>query len=156
MSANGSLVAHHVLEFPGGYQRSVGPAVGRFLAGLREGRLIGVRTASLRVVVPPTEYDPETSVAVDDFCEVGPEGTVMTWAWVANPRRNHPLDTPFAWALIRPDGADTAMLHVVAAPAESVLRTGLRVQPRWREERVGHVLDICCFEPVQPGAGEGS
>ena len=31
-----TLTAHHVLEYPGGYTRSVGPVVGRFLTGLRE------------------------------------------------------------------------------------------------------------------------
>ena len=44
----------------------------------------------------------------DDFVAVGPGGVVTTWAWVHAPRPKHPLDRPFAWALIRLDGADTA------------------------------------------------
>jgi uncharacterized protein len=144
------LVQTHVLEFPGGYTRSLGPVVGAFLTGLRDGRILGVRTASGRVLVPPTEYDPETSDPVpDDFVEVGPAGTVTTWAWVSRPRAKHPLDRPFAWALIQLDGADTALLHAVDAGAERSVHTGLRVRPVWREERVGHVLDIACFVPEE-------
>ena len=51
----------HVLEFPGGYTRSTGPVIGRFLTGLRSGRLFGVRTPDGRVLIPPTEYDPRTA-----------------------------------------------------------------------------------------------
>jgi hypothetical protein len=160
VSSDENLEAAHVLEFPGGYQRSLGPVVGRFLTGLRDGRFLGVRTESGRVLVPPTEYDPETSAALgatdEEFCEVGPAGTVTTWAWVATPRAKHPLDRPFAWALIRLDGADTAMLHAVDAGEEAAMRTGLRVRPRWREERVGHILDVCYFEPEPSAGGDAS
>ncbi|WP_119728759.1 Zn-ribbon domain-containing OB-fold protein [Thermomonospora amylolytica] len=146
---------NHVLEFPGGYTRSVGPVIGRFLSELRDGRLMGVRTAAGRVLVPPTEYDPDNGAAVtDEWVEVGPVCTVESWSWVPNPRRTHPLDRPFAWALIRPDGADTALLHALdmgvhepgAGPPKQ-LRTGLRVRPKWRAERGGHIGDIECFRP---------
>jgi uncharacterized OB-fold protein len=144
-SSDEVLTAAHVLEYP--YHRSVGPVLGRFLAGLREGRIEGVRTATGKVLVPPAEYDPETGEPTEGFVEVGPSGSVTSWAWVLTPRPNHPLDRPFAWALIRLDGSDTAMLHAVDAGDPSRMRTGLRVCVRWREERVGHIHDIVCFEP---------
>lgn len=141
-----ALLAPHHLEFPGGYTRSLGPVLSRFLTGLRDGAIVGVRTAEGRVLVPPAEYDPDTGAAVsDDFVTVGPVGTVTTWAWVHEPKRNHPLDHPFAWALIRLDGADTAMLHVVDAGEEAAMSTGARVVPRWRKARVGHINDIEAF-----------
>ncbi|MFF5258533.1 Zn-ribbon domain-containing OB-fold protein [Actinomadura viridis] len=150
-----SEAPNHVLEFPGGYTRSVGPVIGRFLTELRDGRLVGVRTAGGRVLVPPTEYDPADGEPVTgEFVEVGPAGTVETWSWVSRPRAVHPLDRPFAWALIRPDGADTAMLHALdlgpfeagAAPPR-FLKTGMRVRPKWRAERTGAIGDIECFLP---------
>jgi uncharacterized OB-fold protein len=129
------------------YRRSVGPILGRFLAALRAGRIEGLRLRSGRVLVPPPEHDPETGepLAAEDWVEVGPAGVVTTWAWEPAPRRGQPLDRPFAWALIRLDGADTALLHAVDAPA---VTTGLRVRPRWRAERVGAITDLVCFEPV--------
>ena len=139
------LVATHVLEYP--YTRSVGPVIGRFLAGLKDGRIEGVRAQDGRVLVPPTEYDPATGEAVtDEWVEVGPGGEVTTWAWLAEPRSNNPLDHGFAWALIKLDGADTAMLHVVDAGDESAMWTGMRVRARFREEGQGLITDIECFE----------
>jgi uncharacterized OB-fold protein len=81
--------------------------------------------------------------------DVGPNGEVTIWAWVSHPRDQHPLDHPFAWALIGLDGADTALMHVVDAGDESKMRTGMRVQPRWRQERVGDIHDIEAFVPEE-------
>ena len=139
------LQAPHVLEYP--YTRSVGPVIGRFLSGLAERRIEGIRTPGGRVIVPPVEYDPATGAALaDDWVVLGDAGVVTTWTWVASPRAKAPLDRPFAWALIRLDGADTPMLHAVAA-SEGEMRTGMRVRVRWRAETAGHITDISCFEP---------
>jgi uncharacterized OB-fold protein len=147
------LVADHVLEYPGGYTRSVGPVIGRFLTSLRDGRIEGVRVSDGRVLVPPTEYDPVTSEPTgDDWVEVGPGGVVQSWTWVQAPRAGkHPLDKPFAFALIRPDGADTAWLHAVDAGSADAMRVGMRVGPRWRGERVGSVRDIEAWVPLADG-----
>src|SRR5580700_9189448 len=138
-AARAPLSAPYVLEYT--YRRSVGPVIGRFLAGLREGRIEGIRTATGRVIVPPTEYDPDTGEALSDFVEVGTEGVVTTFAWVETPRKRHPLDRPFAWALIKLDGADTALLHVVDAGSMDRMATGMRVRARFRAERTGAIGD---------------
>jgi hypothetical protein len=140
-----ALTAPHVLEYT--YTRSVGPVVGRFFGGLEERKLFGIRTKNGRVLVPPVEYDPETGEELSDFVEVGQSGVVTTWSWAPEPRPQQPLDRPFAWALIRLDGADTAMLHAVDAGDESRMATGMRVRVRWRDECVGELQDIVCFEP---------
>jgi uncharacterized protein len=146
------LEAPNVLEYP--YTRSTGPVIGRFMTELRDGpRLLGATLADGRVVVPPTEYDPESGAAVDaaSLVEVGPAGVVTTWSWVPSPRPEHPLDHPFAWALVRLDGADTAMLHAVDGVAESDMKSGMRVTARFADERVGSIRDLACF--VAEGSG---
>ena len=135
----------YTLELP--YRRSVGPVVGAFLTGLRDQQVLGSRTASGRVLVPPLEYDPDSGEPVDDLVPVGQAGAVTTWAWVEEPLRKHPLDRPFAWALVQLDGADTSMLHALDVSSPDEVRTGMRVRIRWSEERVGHLNDIACFEP---------
>jgi uncharacterized OB-fold protein len=134
----------YTLELP--YRRSLGPVVGAFLTGLRDGAVLGSRTAAGRVVVPPLEYDPDTGDAVDELVPVGEAGVVTAWAWVVEPLRKHPLDRPFAWVLVQLDGADTALLHALDVPSQEDVRTGMRVRIRWSEERVGHLTDIACFE----------
>jgi uncharacterized OB-fold protein len=140
------LSGAHTLEYT--YKRSVGPVLGRFFGGLRDGRFEGVKTQAGRVLCPPLEHDPETGEATTgDWVEVGPGGTVTTWAWVAEPRDQHPLDRPFAFALVQLDGADTGLLHAVDAGEEGRMRTGMRVRARFAAQRTGRIEDIACFEP---------
>jgi uncharacterized OB-fold protein len=147
MPESEALHASHVLEYP--YSRSVGPVIGAFLTGLRDGRLTGVRGSGGSVIVPPTEYDPATGDDTGEMVDVGPGGVVESWAWVSDPRPKHPLAKPFAWALIRLDGADTAMLHAVDAGGPDKIATGDRVTVRFRPaaERIGAMADIDAFVP---------
>jgi uncharacterized OB-fold protein len=163
------LVAPNIIEYP--FTRTTGPVLGAFFTALREGFVVGVRGADGRVLVPPVEYDPQTATELTEIVEVGDEGEVLTWAWVTEPIDGQPLEHPFAWALVRLDGADTGMLHAVDAGTMDAMATGMRVRARWRpaagtgdgsREREGSILDIECFEPVDgteaggPGAGGGA
>ncbi|MGY6022736.1 Zn-ribbon domain-containing OB-fold protein [Streptomyces spinosirectus] len=139
------LKAPLAVEFP--FTRSVGPVQSAFLTGLRERVVLGVRTGDGRTLVPPVEYDPVTAEEIRDLVEVAPTGTVTTWAWNHEPRRGQPLGTPFAWVLVRLDGADTALLHALDAPGPESVHTGMRVRVRWAGEREGAITDIACFEP---------
>ncbi len=146
VDSEGVLRAPHVLEYE--YKRSVGPVIGAFMTGLKEGRILGAISAG-KVVVPPTEYDPITSEDVGELVEVGPGGAVTTWAWVHKPASGQPLDRPFAWALVRLDNATTSMLHAVDGGSPEAMSTGMRVTARFRPktERQGHIRDIECFAP---------
>ncbi|MCB0895483.1 MAG: OB-fold domain-containing protein [Nocardioidaceae bacterium] len=132
------------------YTRSTGPVLGRFLTGLRDGTLVGGRTSDGKVVVPPPEYDPVTHQAVTDFVEVAPTGTVTSWTWVPDPVKGQPFDRPFAFALVTLDGADAPFLHALDVSSPDQVWTGMRVQVRWAEERVGAITDIAAFEPLDP------
>jgi uncharacterized protein len=144
--------ADHVLEYP--FVRSVGPVVGAFLTALRDGKVVGTKGQGGRVIVPPTEYDPDTGEATSETVEVGPEGTVTSWSWVAHPGAKQPLREPFAWVLVRFDGADTSFLHVLPAASPDEISTGMRVRPEFapEAERVGHVKDIKHFVRVGGGS----
>ncbi|GHI09897.1 DNA-binding protein [Streptomyces cellostaticus] len=152
------LKAPLVVEFP--FTRSLGPVQSAFLTGLRERVVLGVKTTDGRTLVPPVEYDPVTAEEIRDLVEVAPTGTVTTWAWNHEPRRGQPLAGPFAWVLVRLDGADTALLHALDVPGPDAVHTGMRVRIRWAEERTGAITDIACFEPYdgepdQPGGHTG-
>jgi len=139
------LRAPLVLEYP--FRRTTGPVIGAFFTGLREGRFIGIRDRSGRVLCPPVEYDPATGESLTELVPVGSEGEVVTWSWNEQVREGQPFDRPFAWAMVRLDGADTPMLHAVDAPKDA-MRTGMRVRARFAEERIGALEDLACFEPV--------
>src|SRR5215475_10835914 len=142
------------MEIAFDYTRSLGPVLGQFMTGLRERRVLGARSADGTVPAPPFEYDPLTYLPPEELVTVGPAGTVLTWTWLDRPLTGQPLDRPFGWALIRLDGADTAMLHAVDAGSAAAMRTGMRVRPRWASERVGSIRDIECFEPADEGEAD--
>ena len=127
------------------YTRSLGPVLGRFVTGLAQRRILGVRGSDGRVHVPPPEYDPVTCEPLTEFVEVGQDGTVITWCAQPEPLAGQPLQRPFAWALIRLDGADTPMLHAV--DADQVV-TGMRVRARWAATQGNGIRDIECFAPL--------
>ncbi|MGW7271079.1 Zn-ribbon domain-containing OB-fold protein [Streptomyces sp. NPDC054864] len=145
------LRAPLVVEFP--FTRSLGPVQSAFLTGLRERTVLGVKTTDGRTLVPPVEYDPVTADEIRDLVEIGTTGTVTTWAWNHEPRRGQPLDRPFAWVLVKLDGADTALLHALDAPGPDAVSTGMRVRIRWAEDRIGAITDIACFEPYDGAEG---
>jgi len=139
-------VLHQAFELGFTYTRSTGPVVGRFLTELKRRNIVGIKASDGRVVVPPMEYDPDTAEALSEFVDVGQEGEIVSFAWVKEPRQAHPLDRPFAWAMIKLDGADVPMIHCVAAAAEGDIATGARVKAVWADETKGFITDIRCFE----------
>ena len=143
------------MEIAFDYTRSLGPVLGQFMTALREQRILGARGADGRVHAPPFEYDPVTFQPPTELVEVGQAGTVTCWSWQRAALDGQPLDRPFAWALIRLDGADTAMLHAVDAGSSAAMSTGMRVRVRWAAERTGSIRDIACFAPVNGDAPAG-
>ncbi|OQQ25631.1 DNA-binding protein [Prescottella equi] len=129
------------------YTRSVGPTIGAFVTALRDRKVIGARGSDGRVHVPPPEFDPTTHEPMTDFVDVSATGTVVSWSWMSEPIEGQPLTHPFAWALVKLDGADTSILHAVDAGTPDAMSTGMRVRVRWADERTGRIQDIACFEP---------
>ena len=128
------------------YTRSTGPVVGRFFTALRNRKLVGIKGSDGTVMVPPSEYDPKTAEELSEFVDVADTGEVVNWTWVAHPSKSHPSQKPFAWVLVKLDGADTPMMHWLEAD-ESEMKTGMRVKVRWAEETRGFITDINGFVP---------
>jgi uncharacterized OB-fold protein len=137
------------------YTRSVGPLLSQFFTALRERRILGVRGSDGRVHVPPAEYDPVTYAQLTEIVPVSSVGTVVSWTWQSTPLEGQPLDRPFAWALIKLDGADTPLLHAVDVGSSDAISTGTRVHAHWVEEPVGAITDIAYFVPGEDAEPEG-
>ena len=141
------------------YTRSVGPLLSQFFTALRDRRIVGVRGSDGRVHVPPAEYDPITYAALTEVVPVSAVGTVQSWTWQSTPLEGQPLDRPFAWALIKLDGADSALLHAIDTGGAPDIKTGDRVHAHWIDEPVGAITDIAYFlpgeqeEPVEASSG---
>lgn len=133
------------------YKHSTGEVIGRFLAGLKEQKQIwGWRTHGQGVVVPPHGYSEIDGTAGGEWVEVQPTGTVTAAAIVHEPIDHlHPFDSPFAFVLVKLDGADTAMAHAVKDNLDRV-KVGARVEAVWADDaaRTGTIRDIACFRVI--------
>ena len=138
-----------VTEFP--YKHSTGEVIGRFLAGLKDQKRIwGQRVTGQGVVVPPVGYSETDGSAGGEWVEVKPTGVVTAVARVYRPIAHlHPCAEPFAFVLVKLDGADTALAHVVRDDLER-LRVGTRVEAVWAPDtdRTGSIRDIACFRVI--------
>jgi hypothetical protein len=130
------------------YTRSTGPIVGHFLTCLQSCKIVGIRNSQGKVIMPPTEFDPETGEELSEFIELKNTGEVISWSWVFTPLKKHPLKEPFAWALILLDGADTNFLHAIKVKSENQMKTGMRVKACWALPPKGSITDIKYFEPI--------
>jgi uncharacterized OB-fold protein len=80
-----------------------------------------------------------------EIVPVASVGTVLSWTWQPEPLEGQPLDRPFAWALIKLDGADIPLLHAVDAASSDAINTGARVHAHWVDEPAGAITDIAYF-----------
>lgn len=129
------------------YTRSLGPVLSQFALGLRDGRIVGSRSSDGTVSVPPIEFDAGSGAPISDVVDVASVGTVTTWSWNPEHIDGQPVEAPFAWALIRLDDADSALLHAVKVSSASEMSTGMRVHAVWRAARSGRIDDIAYFAP---------
>lgn len=143
------LEANTTLDFP--YKHSTGETIGRFLAGLKEQKAIwGQRVAGLGVTVPPLGYSERDGSEGGEWVAVKNTGTVTAVAMVHEPITGlHPAEKPFAFVLVKLDGADTALPHVVTERPGDV-KVGARVEAVWAADdaRVGSLRDIATFRLI--------
>ena len=143
------LCERRVMEFP--YKHSTGPVVGRFLAGLKvQKKIWGQRVSGQGVVVPPTGYSEIDASEGSEWVEVKDTGTVTAVAVVHQPIEGlHPSTSPFAFVLVKLDGADTALAHIVTDDLDT-LKVGARVRAVWAPDdaRTGSIRDIACFRLI--------
>jgi uncharacterized OB-fold protein len=151
MTPSDAQTLHAPMKVEFDYTRSLGPLLSQFMTGLAGKQVLGGVLSDGRVVVPPPEYDPVTHAPITEVTPVASAGVVDSWSWVADPVAGQPFDRPFAWALIRLDGADAPLLHAVDVSSPDQISTGMRVRARWAEERTGTIRDLACFEPEPTG-----
>ena len=144
------LVHHGRIKVP--YTWSVGEVGSRFFLELRDHKKIfGKRCpACKKVLVPARKICGQCSRQTEDWVEVSDQGTVQTFTVVRYSSDVQPLKPPFGYAIIRLDGADTGMAHLLSGSDPTKWRVGMRVKAVFQENRTGSILDIAYFQPISP------
>ncbi len=132
------------------YSWQAGETASFFLTQLRDrGKIWGKHCPECgKVLVPPRKSCPFCFVDTEKWVEVSDEGVVETFTLVRGGTPIQPLKAPFAYAVIRLDGASTGLVHVLSEVEPEKIREGLRVKAVFSKDRKGSLLDIAYFKPV--------
>lgn len=138
------------------YSWDAGIAIGGYLRGLQEGRLLGRECRGCeRVLVPPRMFCERCFRGTDGWVEVERTGVVQTFSICHVRWDMEPLAEPEIPAVISIDGSAGGLLHMLGEIAPDDVRIGMAVEAVWRPEaeRTGSILDIAYFRPRTGGSG---
>ena len=141
------------------YQWDAGVAMGRYLDGLKQGMILGIRCPECRrTMVPPRAFCELCFRPLDDWVTLSASGVINTYSvsyvnWDASRR-----SVPEVPVVVEIDGASPGMaiLHLAGEVGDSLeeitsrLKIGTQVEAVWRPagERVGAITDIRYFRPT--------
>jgi len=105
-----------------------------FLRGLAQRRLLARPCPSCRqVYLPAPEFCARCLVELGEPIELDGRGTVSTFCVVNFPFPGQTIEPPYVVAHIRPDGADTRLMHLVREVEIAAVHIGMPVEPVWAE-----------------------
>lgn len=141
------MVLHSMINVP--YSWWAGETASAFLKSLRDDKMIlGRRCADCGTVyVPPRKVCPVCFKDME-WEKVSDTGTLLTYTVVLRKLAALPKDPPVIYGLVKLDGADTSILHIINEIDPSKVTIGMRVKARFSEERKGTIRDIEYFAPI--------
>lgn len=143
------------------YRWDAGEAISRFLNGLKDGKIYGVRCRECgRVVTPPRAFCELDFKPMDEWVELPPTGTINTFSVCYITWDMKPLRTPQIPAVVEIDGTSPrgGFLHLIGGvtgrSVEAVRRevqVGMPVRAVWKpvRRREGAITDILYFTPIK-------
>jgi len=148
------IVEHQDLKVP--YRYSMGATTSQFFINIRDHKkILGIKCSKCKVVfVPPRSVCGRCFSPLGKWVEVGDRGTVQTYTIVHYPSAVQPVPPPLIYGIIKLDGADTGLPHLISETDYEKLRVGMRVQAVFKEERAGNMLDILYFKPIPSAKGK--
>ena len=149
-----------ILIMPGAwnlpFRHTAGRFASRFFRELRDNKKIfGVRCPECRrVLLPPRPLCERCLASIDEWVEVGHQGTLEAFTICYVPFLGLP-PPPTATIMVKLDGADSCLSHVLSGvdlsdvdKARELVKIGMRVEAVWRDERKGEIGDIQYFRSV--------
>jgi uncharacterized protein len=133
------------------YRYFPGAIATRFFVELRDNqRIMGIKCTRCNIVYVPVESTcGQCFDKLEELVEVGKEGVLESYT-ITNYRLLDPSNAAqIIYGLIKLDGADTCLLHILGEADPSSLRIGARVEAVFKEIRQGNILDIQYFRPVE-------
>jgi uncharacterized OB-fold protein len=140
------------------YDYALGEVAGRFMAGLKEGKILATRCSKSGLTyLPPRAYCERTFEKCDSWVEAGREGIIEASTIVVRGFEGK-RKPPVAIAFVRLDGTDSAIGNYVDGidlsdydAAMKKLAPGNRVRVVFAESREGRITDFSFHCVADPG-----
>ena len=141
-------------ELRGEFAWDTGEAIGRYLAGLKQGLILGARCATCRrTVVPPRSVCEWCFRPMAEYVPLQDTGTVNTFSLCYVTWDVQRISEPEIPAVIEIDGAAPlhGIMHMLGEVDPQAVHIGMRVEAVWKPaaERQGSVTDILYFKPIE-------
>ena len=141
-------------ELRGDFAWDTGIAIGRYLAALKEGVILGARCSTCRkVVVPPRTVCEWCFRPMGEYTPLQDTGTVNTFSLCYVTWDVKRIKEPEIPAVIEIDGASPlhGVMHMLGEVDPQEVHIGMRVQAVWKppDEREGAITDIVYFKPQE-------
>jgi len=136
-----------------GYNYRVGAWMEKYLDGLSEKKILGVKCPSCgKVTVPPRSVCGACFTKPEQWVEVPPEGELRTFTVgrvkvAAGEIKD--ADEPYVIGMIKLDGADSLLSATVKGIDPDNLKPGIRLKAVFSDEPKGTTADLSYFEPVE-------
>ncbi len=134
------------------YAWDTGIAIGKYLEGLKEGKILGVKCAKCnRILVPPRIFCEICFIDINEWVPLENTGVVNTFSVSYVTWNMKKLTVPEIPAVIEIDGASKGIgiMHLLGEVNPKDVKIGMRVKACWKseKEREGAITDIKYFTP---------
>ncbi len=134
------------------YDYALGEVAGRFMAGLREGKILATRCSkSALTYLPPRAFCERTFEKCDSWVEAGLEGVIEASTIVVRGFEGK-RKPPVAIAYVRLEGTDSAIGNYVDGldlsdydAAAQKIAPGRRVRVQFADQREGRITDFSFY-----------
>ena len=129
-----------------------GGASSRFLKGIAQGKILGERAdvPGAKVYVPPRGADPQLGKPTTEQVEVAHTGTITSFCVVNVSFYGGTQEIPYVTGLIKLDGSDLPIMHLIQECPVDEVRPGMRVEAVWVDDsELGPTMEsIKWFRPT--------
>jgi hypothetical protein len=132
------------------YKHTAGDYVERFMEAIgKEDKIMGVKCPKCgKVYVPPKMVCFECFEKMEEWTEVGKQGTVEGFTIINHSTDVMPLKPPFGYGIILLDGADTGFVHIINESDLEKFKKGMRVEAVFKDRRQKKITDIEYFKLI--------
>jgi uncharacterized OB-fold protein len=133
------------------YTYFAGRVGSKFITTIRDQKkILGMRCRQCnKVFIPPRRT---CAFCMEDlgnnWVELENEGVVTNYTVVRYNDKHLPRKAPFILAMIKLEGSDTPLAHIVEGVQPEDVAIGLKVRPVFAKETTNTILDIDHFEPI--------